>query len=125
MKRRDKIYKNYGKAKNIHTKNELEKQYKTLRNQIVNICGDGKKLHFQNFFLTNANNIRNTWIGINKIININNKSNNAPSSLMVNDKLSADPLQIANEYFSTVADNIQAKIYHTGSDFSQYLTNIE
>ena len=46
---------------------------------------------------------------------------------MVKNILSADPFQIANEfneYFSTVADNLQAKIYHTGSDFSRYLTNM-
>ena len=54
MKRRDNIYKKYVKAKNIHTKNKLEKQYKTLRNQIVNICRESKKLHFQNFSLTNV-----------------------------------------------------------------------
>ena len=45
---------------------------------------------------------------------------------MVKNKLSANPLQIANEineYFSTVADKIEAKINHTGSDFSRYLTN--
>ena len=127
MKRRDRIYKKYVKAKNIHTKNEFEKQYKTLKNQIVNICRESEKLHFQNFFLINANNIRNTWIGVNKIININNKSNNAPFSLIVNNKWSTDPLHIPNEfneYFSTVADYIQAKFYHTGSDYSQYLTNM-
>ena len=43
MKRRDKIYKRYIKAKNDETKSEYENQYKTLRNQIVKLCSLQKK----------------------------------------------------------------------------------
>ena len=72
-KRRDMIYKKYIKAKNSVIKNEYEKQYKTLRNQIVTLCRESKRLHFQNYFLCHANNIKNTRKGINQIINTNRK----------------------------------------------------
>ena len=80
MKRRDKIYKKYIKAKNNESKSEYENQYKVLRNQIVKLCRDSKNTHFQNFFFHNADNAKNTWKGTNQIININNKRNKSPSS---------------------------------------------
>ena len=59
MKRRDKIYKKYIKAKNAEVKSDYEKQYKELRNRIVKLCRESKKTHFQNYFIINANNIKN------------------------------------------------------------------
>ena len=73
MKRRGRIYKKYIKAKNSDIKNEYEKQYKSMKNQIVTLCRVNKRLHFQNYFLSHANNMKNTWKGINQIININSK----------------------------------------------------
>ena len=127
MKRRDKIYKKYIKAKNDESKREYENQYKTLRSQIVTLCRDSKKAHYQNYFLSNATNVKNTWKVINKIININNKCKTSPSSLMVINKLISDPSEVANsfnEYFSTVADKLQSNIYHIGCDPSKYLNNM-
>ena len=48
---------------------------------------------------------------------------NTPS-VIVNNKLISEPVEVANkfnEYFSTIAENLQAKIYDTGTDFHQYL----
>ena len=104
-------------------KQEYELQYKTLRNQIVKLCRDSKSIYFQSFFRNNASNIKNTWKGINKIINVSSKNWNTPS-LIVNNKLISEPVEVANkfnEYFSTIAENLQAKIYDTGTDFHQYL----
>ena len=114
MKKRDKIYKKYIKAKNDESKCEYENQYKVLRNQIVKLCRDSKNTHFQKYFFHNADNIKNTWKGINQIININNKHNKSPSSLIVNNKLISDPIEVANsfnEYFSTVAEKLRSNIY--------------
>ena len=64
------------------------------------------------------------WKGINKVINISNNIRNTPSSLIVNNKLISDPVKAANkfnEYFSTIAENLQSNIYQTGTDFHQYL----
>ena len=124
MKRRDKIYKTFIKAKQLDIKKEYESQYKTLRNQIVKLCGVSKLTYFRNFFQINAGNIKNTWKGINKVINISNNIRNTSSSLIVNNKLISDPVKVANkvnEYFSTIAENLQSNIYQTGTDFHQYL----
>ena len=121
MKRRDKIYKIYIKAKNAEVKSDYE-----LRNRIVKLYRESKKTHFQNYFIVNANNIKNTWKGINQIIKIRSKGNNSPSSLIVHNKLITDPLEVAdnfNTYFSTIADKLQSIIYPSGSEFTHFLTD--
>ena len=125
MKRRDKIYKKFIKTSQFDIKQEYELQYKTLRNQIVKLCRDSKSIYFQSFFRNNASNIKNTWKGINKIINVSSENRNTPS-LIVNNKLISEPVEAANkfnEYFSTIAENLQAKIYDTGTDIHQYDRN--
>ena len=72
-----------------------------------------------------ANNAKNTWKGIKSIININSTTKNQPTSLLVNDNFISDPTEIAttfNDYFSSIADELQGKIYD-GHDFTKYLTN--
>ena len=61
MKRRDKVYKKWIKAKNPDIKSEYQIQYKALRNLIVTLCRESKKLYYQNYFYNNANNIKNSW----------------------------------------------------------------
>ena len=56
--------------------------------------------------------MKNTWKGINQIININSKGKKIPSSLIVNKKLISDPYTVAssfNECFSTIAEKSKQK----------------
>ena len=44
-----------------------------------------------------------------------------PTSLLVNNKHTTEPKEIANafnKYFSTIASDLQGKIYHHGQDFT-------
>ena len=58
IKRRAKLYKKFIKAKNNDIKMTYHRQYKELRNRIVNLCKQTKKMFYQNFFLENTNNIK-------------------------------------------------------------------
>ena len=71
IKRREKYYKKFIKAKNEITKEDYHKKYNELRNQIVTLCRQSKKMHFHKFFSENVNNAKNTWKGIKSIINVN------------------------------------------------------
>ena len=62
IKRSEKLYKNKDIQDGYH------RQYKEVRNKIVNLCKPNKKIYFQNSFLQNANNIKQTWRGIKSII---------------------------------------------------------
>ena len=81
--------------KNFNYKNELHTQYKALRNQIVANIRKNKKLHYQNYFTENAKDIRKTWTGIKNIINIRTLVKGQPTSMLIDDKLTTDPTQIA------------------------------
>ena len=127
IKQRDKIYKHFRKSKNEVVRDLFHIKYKTLRNQIVKLCREKKKLYYHNYFLKNSDNLRNTWRGIKSIINLNGRDKSNLTSLLVNDELIKDPTKIANEfnnYFSSIAGKLQASIYSQGQDFKDYLHNI-
>ena len=126
IKRRESLYRKFIKAKNPVSKEQHHNNYKELRNQIVLLCRESKKLHYNNFFIENINNIKNTWKGIKSIINIKNNITSTPTSIMNKKEIISDPTEVANkfnEYFSNIADNLQSKIYQHGNDFSKYLNN--
>ena len=90
------------------------------------LCRRSKNIDYQRFFTENLRNAKNTWEGIKSIINIYSTMKIGPTSLMVNNELISDPKEIANtfnNYFSTIAKDLQGKIYHNGQDFTKYLTN--
>ena len=114
--RRDKLLRLYIKTNEQNRKQELHRQYKTLRNKIVTLIRNSKKLHFQNYFTENSQDIRKTWTGIKNIINIHANTKNQPTSILSgNNKLETDPTKIANgfnDYFSSIAEKLQQKIVH-------------
>ena len=126
IKIRERLYKKFVKAKNNDIKNTYYRQYKELRNRIVNLCKQSKKTFYQNYFLENTNNIKKTWKGIKSIININNKNISQLTSLMDNNILITEPKKVANifnDYFSSIAKKLQNNIYDNGQDFKMYLEN--
>ena len=124
IRRREKLYRKFIKAKDEAIKKEYHNQYKDLRNRILNLCRQSKNNYYQIYFTENAKNLQQTWKGIENIININNKSNGQPKSIVVDNLVCTDQKKIANhfnDYFSTIADKLQSKIYHEGHDFKKYL----
>ena len=82
--------------------------------------------YFKHFFNENACNAKQTWSGIKSIINISNSPKNNPTSLLVGEETISDPKVIAdtfNNYFSTIAQKLQSKIFHHSHDYKKYLKN--
>ena len=124
--RREKLYKKFINSKNTDIKESNHKKYKELRNQIATLCRQSKKLHYQKYFTENAMNSRNTWKGIKSIINIKSNTRTEPNSIVSKNEVISDPAEIANRfnnYFSTIASNLQEKIHHGGNYFTNYLKN--
>ena len=68
---------------------------------------------------------KNTWKGIKEIINIKS-SKKHPNSLLINDKLISEPKEVAdtfNNYFSSIASELQRKNHYHEKDFSAFLKN--
>ena len=124
MKERDSLKYQYNHTKDQTKKSDLDKKYKEAKNRIIENTRQNKKTYFQEFFAKNANDIKNTWKGIRNLINIKNKNKTQPKSLIVNNKTITDPKKVSNtfnDYFSTIASNLQKKIHYYGKDFSKFL----
>ena len=97
-----------------------------MRNNIVTVIRKSKSQYFKQFFAENSCNAKKTWMGIKSIINFNNSIKTEPSSLMVDNEIVTDPKIIAdtfNSYFSTIAEKLQSKIFHSSHDYKKYLKN--
>ena len=116
----------YIKAKSLQLKEHYHNNYKELRNHIVDICRNSKTLYYRNYFRNNSNDLRKSWLGIKSVIDIKNTVKNEPNSLLIDNRLISDPIQIANEfnsYFSTIANNLRDKICTDNLDFKTYLSH--
>ena len=117
---REKLYKKFINSKNVDIKEEYNKAYEELRNRIVTLSRQSKKMYYQIFFTECSNDAKKTWRGI---INIQSSISFNLSSLMVKYEMISDPIKIANEfnqYFSTIGSQLQGRIYHYRQDFSKY-----
>ena len=126
IRQREKMYGKFIKAKDAGIKEDYHRQFKELRNQIVNRCRISKNTYYRQYFTEYSNNIKNTWKGIKTLININSTVKDHPTSLLTKKGLISQPKEIANTfnvYFSTIAKELQGKIYHRGHDFNLYLKN--
>ena len=64
--------------------------------------------------------------GIRNIINIRNSNKGQPTSMLIGKEVSTDPTKIAdgfNTFFSSIAKNLQSKIYFAGENYTNYLNN--
>ena len=115
----------------IKKKNELffsgdKSKYKIYRNKILTLSRLSKKLYYHDYFMTNSNDIKRTWEGINMLIN--RKRNNANSITALkrpgNGGLShhtSELPNILNNHFASVGPNLAAKIPQSQTHFSSYL----
>ncbi len=126
IKRRDKLLNKYINCNDNLRKKELHSEYKTLRNRIVSLIKANKNEHYRRFFAENSKDIRKTWKGIKSIININSLNKVQPSSMIIDKEINSNPMSIANgfnDYFSSIAKDLQQNIKTTGSNFTDYLKN--
>ena len=101
-------------------------KYKVYRNTLVTLIKQSKKNRYQKFFADNTNNIKKTWEGINNIISVKNTNKSVPSCIATGESHITDPKQIAkkfNEYFSSIAANIEKKLIKTNNKYNDYLNH--
>ena len=124
LKIKNSLYKKFTRAKDNESKISLEARFKNYRNMLVLLMRKSKEIHFKNFFLSNAKNIREVWKGIKNIIQVNNNKNSFPTCILDNDLSLTDPTSIAekfNSYFTSIANDIKSKIYSSHTNFYKYL----
>ena len=131
VKRLSKPWITRGIRKSIKVKNSLycagnKALYKMYRNKILNISRQSKKLYYHNYFIGNLNNMKNTWAGINHLINSRKKNSKRITSIRYpdNSNLTHNQLEIPNifnKYFSSVGHKLASKLPPCNRHFTEFL----
>ena len=82
--------------------------------------------HYNQYFKTNWDNIKNSWKGIKSILSISNNPSNIPKILFSNDTTSTEPTEIANifsNFFTSIAAKIKESIKYPHKQFPNFLKN--
>ena len=124
-----------GIKKSIKVKNKLlmngeKNRYKQYRNSITRLVRISKREYLQTYFENNMTNMKNTWDGINSLINNKRKQRKQISALkddsnrgtIVNDPQKLP--NIMNRHFSTVGMNLASKVPHSNISHEYYLHDV-
>ena len=121
-----------GLRKSIKVKNRLlysgnKAQYKIYRNKILLLSRLSKKLYYHNYFSQNLTNMKNTWAGINSLINNKKRDFKRISSIIhpVSKVPTNDCNEISNifnDFFSSVGPNLASKLPSTNREFTDYMS---
>ena len=103
-------------------------KYKIYRNKISTLSRLSKKLYYHDYFMTNSNDIKRTWEGINILINRKRKNDSSITALKrpgnggLSHHTSDHELpNILNNHFASVGPDLAAKIPQSQTHFSSYL----
>ena len=123
-----------GMRKSIKIKNGLfndgdKDKYKFYRNKILTLTRQSKKDYYYRYFEYNFANTKNTWEGINELINRKKQSTRAIPSLKcpISNRMIYDESKfpnIFNKYFSSVGHNLASKMPNSQIPFTNYLPKI-
>ena len=115
------------KGKRSADKNRKTKKFKNI--EITDLLKTSKQAHYHKYFEQNKKNCRALWIGIDEIVyskTKNKNKTNSPSSLIQDNKTTADQKHIAehfNNFSKSIGKNLQKNIPPTKMYFSSFLEN--
>ena len=125
--KKNKIFKQYVKCKDLTKKNRLLNEFKTMKNEITLLTRNSKKKYYEKYFSKNKENLRKTWQGIKEVINIKSKNFNTISCISDKNISVTDPKAIANcfnKFYVSIADDILKKRKYTGKKaYKDFLKN--
>ena len=101
----------------------LKIKYTSYKNILIKIIRLEKKRYFENMLALYKHDMKNTWKTIKQAMNvINNKSN--ITKIKFNDEIVEDPrdiVNILNNYFSSIGENLAANIPPSNKHFVDFL----
>ena len=105
MKKKQKMY--YPHFKNGNIQQQL--LFKKYSNKLTKLKTLSRRLYYEGKFQSSLGNSKNTWNCIKSVINKSNLNKNSPKCLLVNDKITNTPIEIAdafNNFFASVGLNL-------------------
>ena len=113
-------------SKDPERKKSLHKTLKKYRNIITTLTRTGKEKDYKNYFQESKNNLCKTWQSIKQIILIKKTNNKQLNGSEANNTIINDSKSIAskfNEFFGSVAKEIDKKIPKSKRTYTDYLKN--
>ena len=108
------LLKKFITAKDSQVKERYHSEYEDYRNMLSTILKQSKTNHYNHYFETNWNSIKNTWKGLKSILNIKNISAEIPNTpVPLGGTTIYSPMEISNifnNYFSSVATKTKLNI---------------
>ena len=101
--------------------------YRTLKftkTQFTNSQRINKPDYYKHYFEEHKNNSKKTWDGIRSIISLKTNSHKQIRSININNKTESNSKIMAetfNNFFVTIASDIDSKILHTNTSYKDYL----
>ena len=95
IRKRDKIH---NQLKCNPTDKNISEFYKKFRHKVVYITRKSRSSYYQDFFMSNQNNMRKLWTGIKSIVKVKQKSIVQISQLYQNGEFIKDPKSVANVF---------------------------
>ena len=124
LKKRRDLHNRFIRAKTTDNKEILFNRFKVYRNMLVTLIRKSKQNYFNKYLSDNIKTLRETWKGIKNIIQMKNNTDSLPTCILNNGFSITDPTQIANSfnnYFSSIGETLQSKIYSSHTHFLKYL----
>ena len=122
---KNKLLTQFINAKHPILKEEIHNEYKNFRNMLSTLMNKSKQAHYDKYFETNWNNIKNTWKRIKFLISLKTVASTAPTVLSCdNGNTITNPYDIANtvhNYFASIAETTKNNI----NVRAQYLWNLQ
>ena len=112
-KNQNKLCKSFCKEKDPKTKGYFEKQFKSYLNRISSLLREIKDFYYKQYFEDNKKNLRLVWQTIKGMINMNKKSDESISSLLIDHRIIISAKEIfnhLNNFFTNVAEKINKNI---------------
>ena len=124
IKQKNVLYRKFIRAKDLTKRELLLQNFKIYKSTIHKLTKINKSDYYKRYFEEHKNNSKKTWDGIRSIISLKTNSHKQIRSININNKTESNPKVTAetfNNFFVTIASDIDSKIVHTNTSYKDYL----
>ena len=124
IKQKNVLYRKFIRTKDLTKRELLLQDFKIYKNTIHKLTRINKSEYYKHYFEEHKNNSKKTWDGIRSIISLKTNSHKQIRSININNKTESNSKIMAetfNNFFVTIASDIDSKIIHTNTSYKDYL----
>ena len=120
------LYRKIIRTKVLTKRKLLLQNFKVYKNTIHKLTRINKSDYYKRYFEEHRNKSKKTWDGIKSITSFKTKAHKQIKSININNEIIFNPKIISetfNNFFVTIARDIDSKTIHTNTNYKNYLQN--